>query len=69
MLKLGHFRNLIRNVWKVVKCCARGGWKIPVGPIVRKLVFGRVNDERNDLHTIKEDTLTGLVTSCIGNSF
>jgi len=35
----------------------------------RNEVIGRVNDERNDLHAIKEDRLTGLVTSCIERSF
>jgi len=34
----------------------------------RKEVSGRVNDERNDLHKIKEDKLAGLVTSYIGSS-
>jgi hypothetical protein len=31
----------------------------------RKEVLGRVNDYKNDLHTLKDDRLTGLVTSYI----
>jgi hypothetical protein len=32
-LKIGHFREWIRNTWKVLKYGA-GGWKRPVGRIV-----------------------------------
>jgi hypothetical protein len=34
VLKLGHFGKYIRNIWEVLKCGARGGWRISVGPIV-----------------------------------
>jgi hypothetical protein len=32
-------------------------------------VLQRVKEERNILQTIKEETLTGLVTSCVGTAF
>jgi hypothetical protein len=33
VLKLGHFSNYIRNIWKVLKCGAGEGWRRSVGPI------------------------------------
>jgi len=32
-------------------------------------VLQRVKEERNNLHTIQEGTVTGLVTSCVGTAF
>jgi len=34
VLKLGHFREQIRNTWKVLKCGAGEGWRRSVGPIM-----------------------------------
>jgi hypothetical protein len=49
--------------------CWRRMEKINWTDHARKEVLGRVNNERKDLHTIKEDRLTGLVTTYIGSSF
>jgi hypothetical protein len=32
-------------------------------------VLHRVKEERNIVHTIEEERLTGLVTSCVGTAF
>jgi hypothetical protein len=34
IMKLGHFVQKIRNIWKVLKCGAGEGWRRPVGPIM-----------------------------------
>jgi hypothetical protein len=68
VLKLGHCGKYIRNTWRVLKCGAGEGWR-SVGPIVQKMKYYTVKEERNILHTKKEGKLTGLVTSCIKTAF
>ena len=56
MLKLGRFRQQIRNTWKVLKCGAGEGWRRLVGPIMWEMeeVLRRVNEQRNILHEIRK---------------
>jgi hypothetical protein len=37
--------------------------------VTNEEVLHRVKEERNIVHTIKEERLTGLVTSCVGTAF
>jgi hypothetical protein len=37
--------------------------------VINEEVLHRVKEDRNIVHTIKDERLTGLVTSCIGTAF
>jgi len=48
--------------------CWRKMEKINWTDRVRNEVLQRVKEERNNLHTIKRERLTGLVTACVGTA-
>jgi hypothetical protein len=37
LLKLEHFRQWMRNNWRVLKCGAGGGWRKSIGLIMQRM--------------------------------
>jgi hypothetical protein len=53
VLKLGHFKEQFRNIWKILKCGAAKVQNIScTGLVKNEEVLHTVKDERNILHTI-----------------
>ena len=66
-----HFGKTIRSTRKDLKCGAGEGWReVSWTDRVRNEEVLQTDEvERNIIQTLKEGTLTGLVTSCVGTAF
>jgi hypothetical protein len=69
LLKLGHFREWIRNTWAVLECGAGEGWRSSVGQTMEEMKKYYKTSRRKGISCIrKEGRLTRLVTSCVGTA-